>query len=55
MLAKTEEFEAELRARPGLRTRGYPKKPPKAADEGKVVKAAKAAEEGEEPAQPVFN
>ena len=55
MLAQTEEFEAELRALPGLRTRVYPKKPPKAADETPVDKAAKTAEQGEEPAQPVFS
>ena len=55
MLAQTKEFEAELRALPGLRTRVYPKKPPKAADETPVDKAAKTAEQGEEPAQPVFS
>ncbi len=52
MLAKTEDFQAELRALPGLRTKVYRKKPPKADDE--VAKAAKTAEEGEEPAEPVF-
>ena len=55
MLAQTEEFEAELRALPGLRTRVYPKKPPKADAETPVDRAAKTAEQGEEPAQPVFN
>ena len=53
MLAQTEEFEKELRALPGLRTRVYPKKPPKASDEAPVDKAAKTAEEGEAPAEPV--
>ena len=55
MLAQAKEFEAELRALPGLRTRVYPKKPPKALDETPVDKAAKTAEQGEEPAQPVFS
>ncbi len=55
MLAQAEDFEAELRALSGLRTKVYRKKPPKADDEEKVAKAAKTAEEGEEPAQPVFN
>ena len=55
MLAQTEEFEKELKALPGLRTRVYPKKPPKAADETPVDKAAKTAEQGEAPAEPVFN
>ena len=55
MLAQTEEFEKELRALPGLRTRVYPKKPPKAADETPVDRAAKTAEQGEAPAEPVFN
>ena len=55
MLALTEEFEKELKALPGLRTRVYPKKPPKAADETPVEKTAKTAEQGEEPAQPVFS
>ena len=53
MLAQTEDFESELRALPGLRTKVYRKKPPKADDE--VAKAAKTAEEGEEPAEPVFS
>ena len=53
MLAQTEDFEAELKALPGLRTNVYRKKPPKADDE--VAKAAKTAEEGEAPAEPVFN
>ena len=55
MLAQTEEFEKELKALPGLRTRVYPKKPPKADDETPVDRAAKTAEQGEEPAQPVFS
>ena len=53
MLAQTEDIEKEWKALPGLRTRVYPKKPPKAADE--IEKAAKTAEEGEAPIEPVFN
>ena len=53
MLAQTVDVEAMLEALPGLRTKVYRKKPPKAEDE--VAKAANAAAEGEEAAQPVFN
>ena len=52
MLAQTEDFEAKLKTLPGLRTKVYRKKPPKADDE--VTKTANKAE-GEEPAQPVFD
>ena len=52
LLEQTEEFEAELRALPGLRTKVYRKTPPKAEDE--VEKTAKKAEEGEAPAESVF-
>ena len=53
MVVQTEEFERGPKALPGLRTKVYRKKPPKADDE--VAKAAKTAEEGEEPAEPVFS